>query len=817
MKKLSMIDWAFLQMETPKQLAHVAGLWIFQLPKGYRGHFFRDLQEGLTDWQRVSPPFNFKLEVPVPKLDLPSWIEDEQFDLDHHVHYARLPKPGTQAQLLEWVEQLHSQMLDRSRPLWDIHFIEGVQGRRVAIYCKIHHALVDGITGLNLMVNTFCQSAEARVTRTLWQPPCRPSPENPRRGLMARAGKAYADTLGQLRSLPELTGSLAKAGLQGLKLRENKVPLPFTAPKTLLNAPVSAQRRLAIHTLSLTAVKTLSKVADATVNDIVLAVCSGALRRYLSTKQALPVQPLVAFMPVSTRSTQDGQAGGGNQVVAVLSSLATTQDDPRQRFAAIQSSANAAKLQFSEQSAETTNHTILLFGGVLMLTQQLGMSKRLAPPANVVISNVPGPSQTLYLNGAELLAQYPLSMLIDGLALNITITGHADNLDFGVVACREALPDADVLAEYLGDAFAELQDVLTKPIKPMVEGAQQTLAPRQKPVSRLTKISQWPSAQRDKVLRILNDIPLDSLKDALQGRELEQTAVIELTESLDNLDKALRTMKTTLLPTPKREGVNGPDPQFMQAQAGLWNLLVDYYFRVEIEGWERLPARPSLLIGGHSGGALTMDAWTVVWSWWRRFGKQRILHGTAHDALMNLPGLGAYFRRSGVISPFKESIAAAFAAGHDVILWPGGEVDSFRSWNKRDQIVLAGRKGFIRLAIREQVPIVPVATIGGHDTFFVLSEGRGLAKMLGLKKHFRTDVAPITLSVPFGITLEPLPTHIPLPAKIRTEFLEPVELDTDPERVNDNEYVDKMYHEIEGRIQAGVNRLAQRRRFVVFG
>jgi diacylglycerol O-acyltransferase len=808
-----MIDWTFLQMETPNQLAHVAGLWIFRLPTGYRGHFFRDLREGLSNWQQVSPPFNFKLKVPVPKLDLPSWIEDEQFDLDQHVHFVRLPKPGTQAQLLEWVEQLHSQMLDRSRPLWDIHFIEGVQGRRVAIYCKIHHALVDGITGLNLMVNTFCQSAEARVTRTLWQPPCEPSAENHRRGLMARAGKAYTDTLGQLRSLPELTVSLAKAGLQGLKLRESKVPLPFTAPKTLLNMPVSAQRRLAVHTLSLTAVKALGKVADATVNDVVLAVCAGALRRYLSAKQALPAQSLVAFMPVSTRSAQSGPSDG-NQVFAVLCSLATEQADPGRRFAAIKASANAAKVQFSAQSVETTGHHTLLFGGLLMLIQQLGVSAHLAPPANVVISNVPGPRQTLYLNGAKLVAQYPLSMLIDGLALNITITSYDDNLEFGVLACREALPDADILADYLGDAFAELQEILTKPA---AEGAKQVLAPRQKPVSKLTEISRWPGAQRDKLLRILDDIPLDNLRTALQGGTLEQAAGVELTESLDNLDQAIHAMKTTLLPAPKREGINGPDPQFMQAQAGLWNLLLDYYFRVEIEGWERLPERPSLLIGVHSGGALTMDAWTVVWSWWRRFGEQRILHGTAHDALMNLPGLGAYFRRSGVISPFKENIAAAFAADHDVILWPGGEVDSFRSWGKRDQVVLAGRKGFIRLAIREQVPIVPVATIGGHDTFFVLSEGRGLAKMLGLKKHFRTDVAPITLSVPFGITLEPLPTHIPLPAKIRTEFLEPVELDTDPERVNDNEYVDKMYHEIEGRIQAGVDRLAQRRRFPVFG
>jgi len=462
MKKLSMTDWAFLQLEAPNQLAHVAGLWIFQLPKGYRGDFFHDLREGLTNWEHVDPPFNFKLKTPVPKFDLPSWVEDEEFELDHHVHFARLPKPGTQAQLLEFVEQLHSQMLDRSRPLWDIYLIDGVQGRHVAIYCKIHHALVDGITGLNLMVNTFCQSAEASITRTLWQPPCELSAKDRPPGLISKAGNAVAGLLGQLRSLPELSVSLAKVGLQAVKLRQSPVPLPFTAPKTLFNAPVSGQRRLAVHTLPLTAVKALSKVADATVNDVVLAVCAGALRRYLMAKQALPVQPLVAFMPVSMRAAQDVPAGG-NQVFAVLCSLASEQADPSQRFAAIKASAKAAKVQFSEQSMETTHQHILLLGGLLLLIQQLGVSARIAPPANVVISNVPGPRQALYLNGAKLVAQYPLSMLIDGLALNITITSHADNLDFGVLACRETLPDVDILANYLGDAFVELQTVLTPP------------------------------------------------------------------------------------------------------------------------------------------------------------------------------------------------------------------------------------------------------------------------------------------------------------------------------------------------------------------
>ncbi len=256
----------------------------------------------------------------------------------------------------------------------------------------------------------------------------------------------------------------------------------------------------------------------------------------------------------------------------------------------------------------------------------------------------------------------------------------------------------------------------------------------------------------------------------------------------------------------------------MNAQAPLWNTLMDYYFRLEIDGWERLPDDPSLLIGIHSGGPLTMDAWTVALAWWRHFEEKRSLHGTAHDVLMAAPGLGTYFRRMGTIAPSRENIGAAFAKGDDVILWPGGEVDAYRSFGKRDQAVLGGRTGFIRLAIREQVPIVPMATVGGHDTLFVLSEGRGLAKALGLKKRMRSEVAPITLSVPFGVTLHLTPfQHIPLPAKIRTEYLEPIYLDTDRDKENDNEYVGEIYNEIESMIQAGMDRLAKKRKFPLLG
>lgn len=267
-----------------------------------------------------------------------------------------------------------------------------------------------------------------------------------------------------------------------------------------------------------------------------------------------------------------------------------------------------------------------------------------------------------------------------------------------------------------------------------------------------------------------------------------------------------------------RESLNGPDPKLMGKQSGIWNQLMDRYFRLEIGGFDKLPEEPCLLIGVHSGGPLTMDAWTVVLAWWRNFGESRKLHGTAHDVLMNAPVLGKYIRRLGVISPSRENIQAAFDKGDDVVLWPGGELDSYRSWTKRDEAVLGGRKGFIRMAMRAGVPIVPVATVGGHDTMFVLSEGRGLAKWLKLKERMRSDVAPITLSWPLGIALHLTPfQHIPLPAKIRTEMLEPIYLDSDPARLDDQEYVDAVYEDIESRIQVAMDELAEKRRFPIFG
>jgi 1-acyl-sn-glycerol-3-phosphate acyltransferase len=264
-----------------------------------------------------------------------------------------------------------------------------------------------------------------------------------------------------------------------------------------------------------------------------------------------------------------------------------------------------------------------------------------------------------------------------------------------------------------------------------------------------------------------------------------------------------------------------PSETLRRLQQPFVDLLEKYWFRLEVDGWERVPERTCLVVGVHSGGALTMDAWSLVNAWHKHFEGRRPLHGTAHDVLMAAPGLGEYFRANGVIAANRTSVTAALARGEDVVVWPGGEVDAMRSWRKRDVAVLGGRTGFVKQAIRSGVPIVPVATVGGHDTVFVLSEGTWLADALdrvtGLKKKLRGAHLPIVAGFPFPIAIEVLPAHVPLPAKIRTEILEPIEVSDDLDKVADDAYVQKVYDEVQGAIQAGMDRLAAKRTLPVFG
>jgi 1-acyl-sn-glycerol-3-phosphate acyltransferase len=241
----------------------------------------------------------------------------------------------------------------------------------------------------------------------------------------------------------------------------------------------------------------------------------------------------------------------------------------------------------------------------------------------------------------------------------------------------------------------------------------------------------------------------------------------------------------------------GQDETTMQRQKFLWHALVDYWFRMELDGWENLPPSPGV-------------------QWWRRFGQERPLHGTAHDALMAIPVIGRYFRAMGVLPAAPDSIATALAEGRDVALWPGGEVDSLRPWVERDRANLAGRKGFVKMAIRAGVPIVPIATVGGADAMPVLMRGDRLSRALKLDKLLRIKVFPLAISLPWGIAPAALP-QLPLPAKIRTRFMPAVELDTDPDRADDDAYVDQKYDEVQRSIQRGMDALARKRTLPLFG
>lgn len=262
--------------------------------------------------------------------------------------------------------------------------------------------------------------------------------------------------------------------------------------------------------------------------------------------------------------------------------------------------------------------------------------------------------------------------------------------------------------------------------------------------------------------------------------------------------------------------LSGFDEQTMQRQKYLWNFLVDYWFRMEFDGWENVPEPPSLLVGIHSGAPFVWDAWTVGVQWYRQFGQERQLHGTAHDALMAIPLIGRYFRAMGVVPAAPDSIATALAEGRDVALWPGGEVDSLRPWAERDHADLAGRTGFVKMAIRTGVPIVPIATVGGADAMPVLIRGDRLARALRLDKTLRLKVFPLAISLPWGIAPAALP-QLPLPAKIRTRLMPVVEMEHDPARADDDEYVESKYREVQDSIQRGMDALARKRAFPLFG
>jgi WS/DGAT/MGAT family acyltransferase len=465
MKSLGGLDASFLYMETPQTPMHVAGLSIVELPKDFKGSFYEVYKRHIASRLHLFPVLKKKI-VPVPwDIDHPIWIDDDELDIDYHIRDSRLPKPGTMEQLEDLVGRLHSNFLDRSRPLWEFYVIDGLADGTIAVYTKIHHAAVDGGAGMALTNMMYDISPAGRRV----EPPPAAAKKAPPDAL-ALIGGAYRNMLSQhvsaLQKIPDVLKAIASVTMPvvGNVVRIPTQGLPnLIAPKTILNATITSQRSFTARSLPLADSKAIAKETGTKLNDVVMATCAGALRRYLIEKHALPKEPLVAFVPVSLR--EPGNTESNNQVSGMLCSLATDLKDPVERLKAIQTTSQQAK-ELSGKVRDAQPRDFSIFGAPFVMHEAMqlyGRSRladRLPPPANVVISNVPGPQTPLYVAGAKVLTLYPVSIPAHGMALNLTVQSYCGALDYGLTACRKTVPDLRKLAGYLDESLQELHDAV---------------------------------------------------------------------------------------------------------------------------------------------------------------------------------------------------------------------------------------------------------------------------------------------------------------------------------------------------------------------
>ncbi|MEC9358256.1 MAG: wax ester/triacylglycerol synthase family O-acyltransferase [Pseudomonadota bacterium] len=447
-KKLPLLDSGWLTMETPETAMHVGGLLLFKLPDDAPEDFLQNLLRDQLDLDRVGAPFNLKLRTRLPlQLDA-AWVEDDRFDLEYHVRITALPRPGRVRELLALVSRLHQQRLDLRRPPWECYLIEGLDGGRFGVYVKIHHSLVDGVAAMRLLQSRLSTGPDQKsppIWSAQWNegrarsntPATRPSPA------LSRAIRSY--------------GSGARQWLGGLRRRaDDGSGLPQKAPDTIFNTRVTPARRFAAQSWDIARVRAVAKAHGATLNDVFLAMCSGCLRQYLIEREALPDEPLVSYVPVSVRAS-DQRDDGGNAISAVQVTLATDIAEPSARLAAIHGSMNHAKKKLARMGRAELDAYTTFSNLPLLIGQMTGLSGRMPAQFNLVISNVPGPTKPLYFGGAELLATYPVSLIWHGYALNITVQSYNGHLDVGFIACRDTVPHVQRMLGYLEDALVELE------------------------------------------------------------------------------------------------------------------------------------------------------------------------------------------------------------------------------------------------------------------------------------------------------------------------------------------------------------------------
>ena len=450
MKLMSPMDSMFLIGESREHPMHVGGLQLFTPPDGAGPEFMLEIYAAMLACGDIQPAFRKHPAKRIGGFTNMAWEFDDDIDIEYHVRRSALPTPGRVRELLELTSRLHGTLLDRHRPLWESHMIESPTDGRFAVYTKVHHALVDGVSALKLMqrsLSTDPSETEIRVPWALAPAPRRREEARPKmRSRLSRAKASF--------------GAFSPSTLSSIRvgLREQQLTLPYRAPRTMLNVPIGGARRCAAQSWSLERIQTVKDAAGATVNDVVLAMCAGALRAYLIDLNALPETPLIATVPVNVRTEND--PGGGNAVSTVLCNLATHLDDPAKRLEAIHTSMQENKKVLAQMPRAQAMALGMLVLALPVVSGLLGFRRAAPPPYNITISNVPGSREPLYWNGARLDGNYPLSIALDGQALNITVASSANTLDFGLVGCRRSVPHLQRLLGHLEAALTDLEQAL---------------------------------------------------------------------------------------------------------------------------------------------------------------------------------------------------------------------------------------------------------------------------------------------------------------------------------------------------------------------
>ena len=450
MKALSPVDQVFLWLEKRQQPMHVGGLQLFSFPEDAPDDYVAQLADQLREETIVTPPFDRRLGS---RFGQPVWVEDEQLDLEHHFRFEALPTPGRVRELLSFVSAEHSHLMDRERPMWEFHLIEGLKDRQFAVYTKVHHSLVDGVSAMRLFQRMLSQDPEQRNMPPIWSLPRRSRSGDDDKGpsMWRNVAHLLGESGKQLGTVPAVTKALLNTVNRARK--DPDYDSIFHAPRCVLNGKITGSRRFAAQSYDLKRIRAVCTAFGTTVNDVVMTMCATALRTYLMNQDALPEKPLVAMVPVSLR-TDD--SSGGNQVGIILASLGTHLNDAAERLRYIHEDVKASKQRYAAMSPEE----ILNYTALLLAPASFNLLTGLAPKwqtFNVVISNVPGPKEPSFWNGARLEGMYPVSIAMDRIALNMTLTSYCDQVEFGLIGCRRTLPSLQRMLDYLEDGLSELE------------------------------------------------------------------------------------------------------------------------------------------------------------------------------------------------------------------------------------------------------------------------------------------------------------------------------------------------------------------------